>query len=111
MPYVRKDIRGFLNAGNAGDGVGELTYSLQHVLLEYLENILCPPSAGYKEGVGRDLTYDDLIGCVKALEGARIDFEDRILLPYERRKRAENGDVWPKALLDHIYGGRAPGNA
>jgi hypothetical protein len=64
---------------------GELTYDLQQCLKRYLED--------------RGLGYQILAECLGSLEGAKLDLIERVVKPYEERKRAENGDVWPAELL------------
>ena len=76
---------------------GELTYKIQQLLKTYLED--------------RSLRYATLAECLGALEGAKIDLTDRVLLPYEKAKRIENGDVWPEQLVRHVTEPGAVSNA
>lgn len=64
---------------------GELTYLLQQEIVKYLTNM--------------GLSYQTLAEVLGSMEGLRADFVDRVLLPYERAKRLQNGDVWPDALI------------
>lgn len=79
MPYIDKDGR----VGVAQSGpttVGELTYAFQQEISEYLAE--------------QGLFYQSIAECLGALEGAKLDFIERVVKPYEERKRIENGDVW-----------------
>ncbi len=94
MPYIPKDSR----PGQV-ENVGELTYKLQNTIMEYLEQRSLATEFGYREGIEQGLHYSDLAEVVAALECCKADFVDRILLPYEHKKCAENGDVWHPVLL------------
>lgn len=67
--------------------VGELTYSLQQIICAYVDD--------------QALRYQQIAEVLGALEGCKLDFIERIVLPYEQKKLAENGDVWPASLTDH----------
>lgn len=84
MPYVTDEAKKDVDAGTPPTNVGELTYKLQQVLREYLEET--------------GLRYAHLAECLGALEGAKLDLIDRVIVPYEHVKRKENGDVWPDLL-------------
>jgi hypothetical protein len=60
---------------------GELNYLLTQMALAYL--------------AARGLNYAHANDVVGALESAKQEFYRRIVAPYEERKRAENGDVYP----------------
>jgi hypothetical protein len=83
MPYITKFKRQELDSNWQAkpESPGELTYCLQQMLRWYLE---CS-----------GLTYAHLAECLGALEGAKIDLTERVIKPYEAKKLAENGDVWP----------------
>lgn len=100
MPYIgharRVDI---VEDRSAPVTVGELTYVIQQELCAYLENkTLCPSE-------GKPLSYAMLGECLAALEGAKADFIHRVLLPYEKRKRKENGEAWGTSLLAEVKHG------
>jgi hypothetical protein len=87
MPYIdasmKADLKSFrLSIGRAG----ELTYLLQQELLEYIQ--------------ARGLSYQTIAECLGALEGAKADLIERVVKPYEERKRHINGDVWPEELTN-----------
>ncbi len=85
MPYVNEDRR----VGTIGkmqvDSPGDLTYAFQQLILAYLD----------KHG----LRYQSIAEVLGSLEGAKFDFTDRVVRNYEREKREESGDVWPKELV------------
>lgn len=85
MPYLTDERKAELARGKGPTSAGDLTYLLQQQLQEYLS--------------GRTaIRYEDLAVCLGALEGAKLDFIERIVTPYEQRKQCENGDVWPREL-------------
>lgn len=61
---------------------GQLTYLITRQIQAYLQSI------------GDNLGYENLAVILGSLEGAKADFIDRVLLPYEHKKREQNGDVW-----------------
>jgi hypothetical protein len=75
MPYISQDRRGRLP-----ETAGELNYAFTY-LINYYRGL---KGASYQ-------TFNDIIG---ALEGAKIEFYRRIVIPYEDEKRRENGDVY-----------------
>ena len=89
MPYVDKATRARLGNPHSrtsdAQNAGQLTYNLQQELLRFIE--------------ANGLKYQTLAECLGALEGAKIDLQERIIKPYEERKRIENNDVWPAHLL------------
>lgn len=80
MPYIDKNSRIDLDQSLDPAYPGELNYCITQILLRYLARC------------GRSYAiYNDILG---ALEGAKIEFYRREMLPYENRKRDENGDVY-----------------
>jgi len=81
MPYIHQEDRDKL-ATNIQQLVtaGELNYLLTNTILVYLNAKGC----NYQ-------TINDIIG---ALEGAKLEFYRRIVVPYEDQKIEENGDVY-----------------
>lgn len=90
MPYIDEASKRRLDDPNCrtrvkhARGAGQLTYKLQQELKRYIED--------------HGLKYETLAACLGALEGAKIDLTERVVKPYEARKREENGDVWPLSL-------------
>lgn len=88
MPYVDQQTRERLEGdppNNHAITAGQLTYDIQQLLVIYLED--------------RGVSYQTMAECLGALEGAKADFANRVLTPYEERKRRDNGDVWPEEIL------------
>lgn len=85
MPYITQEAQVEIDNGRPPENSGELTYAIQQSLKQYLE--------------GTGLRYAHLAECLGALEGAKLDLIDRVIVPYEHKKREENGDVWPEELL------------
>ena len=78
MPYIPRNRRGagiYYEAANSG----ELNYVFTYAICEYIR--LHP---GY-QGI------NDVLG---ALEGAKLEFYRRVVVPYETQKIEENGDVY-----------------
>jgi len=85
MPYIENERRDQLDVyGDIPHDAGELTFVLQVHLREYLEH--------------NGLRYQQLAECLGALEGAKLDLIERVINPYEVKKREENGDVWTGVL-------------
>jgi hypothetical protein len=81
MPYVEQKRRPSLDEGHLAIGPGELNYQITKLVLHY-----------FREHGGKYLQINDVLG---ALEGAKLEFYRRVAAPYEDRKIAENGDVYP----------------
>lgn len=80
MPYINKDRRKELAECNDGETAGELNYLLTTVIHHYI--------------LDNGLTYQIINDVIGALEGAKLEFYRRIVVPYEDRKIIENGDVY-----------------
>lgn len=81
MPYIKQEDRGYFEAVTklAPENPGELNYVLTRIVNQY-----------FADNGGRYQQINDVIG---ALEGAKMEFYRRIVVPYEDTKIAENGDV------------------
>lgn len=90
MPYLTLDRRMELDHGRKPNSAGELTYRIQQQLNDYLI------------ARGEALCFADLANCLGALEAAKIDFTEHVLLDYEYGKRRENGDVWDETVLKRV---------
>lgn len=88
MPYIKPDDRKTLDS--IVDAIkswpalssGELNYLLTVTIETYL----------YNHGMSYR-TINDIMG---AMEGSKLEFYRRIVIPYENLKIAENGDVYKK---------------
>lgn len=88
MPYITKVAREALN-GNIPEPktAGELNYCFTKTAKTYIEEI----NAIYqKEGINYQI-INDVLG---ALEGAKLEFYRRVVVPYEDQKIIENGDAY-----------------
>jgi hypothetical protein len=82
MPYIKLADRIAIQSGVLGpDTPGELNYLFTRLALEYVER--------------KGLNYQRINDVVGALEGAKLEFYRRLAAPYEDKKIAENGDVYP----------------
>ena len=81
MPYIKTERRAEIDVNDASAKVaGELNYRLTKEIQRYWVN-----SARNYQAI------NDIIG---ALEGAKAEFQRRIVVPYEDNKIQENGDVY-----------------
>lgn len=78
MPYITEKLRA--KALTNPVTAGELTYAFTKSIQNFMRN----SPEGYT-------TYSQILG---ALEGAKADFIERVLTPYEGEKQEVNGDVW-----------------
>lgn len=92
MPYIKKQKRAEIwqeipttskrvsmlssyNVENAGD----LNYAITMLINDYIKR--------------KELNYQNINDVVGALEGAKLEFYRRTVVPYEDKKIQENGDV------------------
>ena len=80
MPYIGSIAKKQLEEGHPIEKPGNLTYLIQQLLRRYWKN--------------SPQNYQAIAEILGSLQGARFDFEQRIVLDYERKKRDENGDCW-----------------
>lgn len=88
MPYIKDDRKDELTHGAAPANAGDLTYVIQQEINRYLSV--------------HGLRYQQIAEVLGAIEGAKLDFIERVVKPYEHKKCVENGDVWPLHLQSHI---------
>lgn len=82
MPYIPFNDRAAVEPRSESDArtAGELNYQLTILIDRYLT----VNEKGYQ-------TMNDIVG---ALDGAKAEFQRRVVAPYEDKKIAENGDVY-----------------
>ncbi len=80
MPYITQERRNKIEATSWPITAGELNYKITREIFKYYEDI--EPS--YQR-------INDILG---ALEGAKMEFYRRIVVPYEDQKIIDNGDVY-----------------
>ena len=85
MPYCTEEAKHRIDHGNQPQNVGELTYKLTSVIQAYLHE--------------HGLRYQQVAEISGALHQCSRDFDERIVMPYEATKVAENGDVWDSSLI------------
>lgn len=86
MPYIhpkqRARIGGIVEFRQPeSGGPGEFNYRVTQLINSYIRCY--------------GLSYHTINDVVGALEGAKLEFYRRIAVPYEDKKCAENGDVYP----------------
>jgi hypothetical protein len=86
MPYITYNRRKRLEV-EVPKNAGELNYAITTLLIGYwtLPGAGTTSSANYQR-------INDIIG---ACEGAKAEFQRRVVAPYEDKKILENGDVYP----------------
>ena len=80
MPYIPKEDRTEDRAERNPCDPGELNYALTRMCIRYLDGR--PHYHNFAEAIG-------------ALECAKLELYRRMVAPYEDKKCAENGDVYP----------------
>ena len=81
MPYITPEARKSIGVDYAEAlNAGELNYALTMLVWSYFQN-----------NGGRYQQINDVLG---ALEGCKLEFYRRIVVPYEDQKMKENGDVY-----------------
>jgi hypothetical protein len=80
MPYIDAEARRQVEKHGPANA-GELNYVLTRTVLAYMRRV----------GL-RYQTINDIVG---ALEGAKAEFQRRVVAPYEDSKIHSNGDVYP----------------
>lgn len=86
MPYILPNRRSALEPlGDPIETPGELTFVLTRVIQKYI---------GWSGQSEERLSYLMITEILGALEGTKLEFYQRVVAPYEERKRKENGDVY-----------------
>lgn len=84
MPYITQETRNELDvnypAARTPETSGELNFCITQEIKEYLD--------------ANGLSYQTINDIVGALEGAKAEFQRRVVTPYEDKKIQENGDVY-----------------
>lgn len=80
MPYIKPTDRSDIDNGKPPQTAGELNYVFTAFADLYLQE--------------KGLNYQNINDVIGALEGAKLELYRRIAVPYEDKKRAENGDVY-----------------
>jgi hypothetical protein len=79
MPYITKKEREDLLNGAPIQTAGQLNYCITKMIKDYLSN--------------KKFNYQVINDVVGALDGAKVEFQRRVVAPYEDKKITENGDV------------------
>ena len=80
MPYIKQDRREALASGATPQNSGELNYVFTMIADKYISE--------------HGLKYNYMNDVVGALEGAKMEFNRRVMASYEDTKIEENGDVY-----------------
>ena len=83
MPYIKKKDRlklnPVLNHANLVSNSGELNFIISELITAYFQN--------------NGNNYQAINDIAGALEGAKLEFQRRVVVPYEDLKIEENGDT------------------
>lgn len=85
MPYIKKNRR--RNIVITAINAGELNFWFTSILKDYIAL--------------KGLSYQTINDILGALEGSKLEFYRRIVIPYENAKMAENGDVYTIDSAEH----------
>lgn len=75
MPYISKCFR-----GKEPNVAGELNYTFTRIIVGYMQR--------------KKLCYQTINDILGALEGAKLEFYRRVVVPYENKRKKANGDVY-----------------
>lgn len=86
MPYIKQEDRGAVRPASKrpAETAGELNYQLTMLVIGYIEQ--------------HGLSYTHINDALGALDGASKEFYRCVAVPYENKKRIENGSVYPAWL-------------
>lgn len=79
MPYINKADRDLM-LWSYPTTPGELNYDITNSIIKYYHD--------------KELNYQTINDILGALEGAKLEFYRRVVVPYEDKKIKENGDVY-----------------
>ena len=84
MPYINEHRKEGAEANPRT--AGELNFAITRLMIDYLDR--------------KGLSYTNAAETIAATTEAAAEFRRRVLVPYEDKKIAENGDVYPDHLLN-----------
>lgn len=84
MPYILS--QDYERAVDSPKTAGELNFAITCLMMRYLDR--------------KGLSYTNAAETIAATTEAAAEFRRRVLVPYEDKKIAENGDVYPAHLLN-----------
>jgi hypothetical protein len=85
MPYIKEDRREKMDRHALPANTGELNYTITQLCLDYIQNW--------------GLSYAAINEVVGVLTCVIQELYRRVAVPYEAKKIAENGDVYPDKLI------------
>jgi hypothetical protein len=88
VPYIADEVKQALSDGRPPASVGQLTWVITQLMAVYF--------------VQHGLHYHTICEVKGAVHGALDDLQERIVAPYEEKKRAENGEAWPNEILKQV---------
>lgn len=90
MPYIKPDQKPAVDKYGPSTP-GELNYAITRLISYYVAREAVLRKDGY--------SYTALNDVLGALEGAKLEFVRRVVVPYEDRKISINGDVYDSILV------------
>lgn len=91
MPYITDEAKKRLSDTHFPQTVGELNYLATKAAIHFID---------WQKEMGNPPSYTTISAAIGALEEAAAEMRRRLLTFLEIRKIVENGDVYPKWLLD-----------
>lgn len=89
MPYIKQKDRA--RAAHTPETAGELNFQITLAVDDFV--------------LRKGLSYQTINDVVGALEGAKAEFQRRVVGPYEDTKISTNGDVYDQSLLSRTDDG------
>lgn len=80
MPYITPERKLEL-LEDKPSSAGELNYTITKLIVEFL---------------GKNYRYKDINDVLGAIEGAKLEFYRRVVVPYEDNAMIKNGDVYDR---------------
>ena len=80
MPYIVESDRNEVKSGRPPQTAGELNYILSITIKDYLDR--------------KGTSYTVLNEIVGVIESVKVEFNRRVMTPYEDKKIKENGDIY-----------------
>lgn len=95
MPYIANEDRKTMDGGCPARTQGELNYKVTMEAIRYIDM--------RHNAYGNKVGYTIISQAIAALRDAADELARRLLGPYEDRKIAEAGDVYPEWLLKMVF--------
>lgn len=89
MPYINSEDKQILDQTSKPRNAGELNYTITTFIHNYF--------------VDNGMRYQQINDILGALEGAKLEFYRKVVVPYENQKIELNGDVMHPSIVEKLY--------